>query len=268
LKRQAIEAMELQKLWRLSLAIAVVASIVVFSSSVLAADLTEIVRRGKLVVAVKDNSRPLGFYDRRGNLQGFEIDIAKRLAEELLGSSDAAILKPVSNQERLQVILDNKVDIAIARVTNVSARSRLVDFSHFYYLDGTGLVSKKSSWQQLSNFATAKIVVLNNSSTIAVIRSELPKAQLIGVNSYQEALAMLEASKADAFAADNSLIAGWVQEYPQYKQIPVRLSSEALCVAIPKGLQYQELRDRIDRAISRWHKSGWLRERANYWGLP
>lgn len=260
--------MELQKLWRMSLAIATVANIFVFSSSVLAGDLTEIVHRGKLVVAVKDNLRPLGFYDRTGNLQGFEIDIAKRLAKELLGNADAAILKPVSNQDRLQVILDNKVDIAIARVTNVSARSRLVDFSHFYYLDGTGLVSKKASWHQLSNFANAKIIVLNNSSTIAVIRAELPKAQLIGVNSYQEALAMLEDNKADAFAADNSLLTGWVQEYPQYKQIPVRLSSEALCVVIPKGLEYKELRDRIDSAIARWHKSGWLRERANYWGLP
>ena len=100
------------------------------------------------------------------------------------------------------------------------------------------------------------------------LRSALPRVRLIGVNSYQEALALLEAGGADAFAADNSLLAGWVQEYPNYRQLPVRLSARLLCVVMPKGLQYVKLRDRVNQAIARWQKSGWLRERAAYWGLP
>ena len=35
-----------------------------------AADLETVRQRGHLVVAVKDNSRPLGFRDERGNLVG------------------------------------------------------------------------------------------------------------------------------------------------------------------------------------------------------
>jgi polar amino acid transport system substrate-binding protein len=257
-----------QNLWRLSLAIALAVNSLLSPSSTLAAELEEIVRRGKLVVAVKDNLRPLGFYGERGNLQGLEIDIAKRLAEELLGSSDAVILKPVTNQARLQTVVDNEVDLAIARVTTTPSRSRIVDFSDYYYLDGTGLVSKNPNLQQLSDLRSSKIAILNNSSTIAVVRSELPNAQLIGVDSYDEALTLLETRKADAFAADNSILAGWVQEYPQYRQLPVRLSGDPLCVVIPKGLQYASLRNRVNDAIARWQKSGWLRERATYWGLP
>jgi polar amino acid transport system substrate-binding protein len=33
-------------------------------------------------------------------------------------------------------------------------------------------------------------------------------------------------------------------------------------------MQYRELRTKINEAIVRWEKSGWLRERAIYWGLP
>ncbi|MGL5192033.1 MAG: transporter substrate-binding domain-containing protein, partial [Chroococcales cyanobacterium] len=51
-----------------------------------AAELAEIQQRGQLIVAVKDNVRPMGFRAGNGNLQGFEIDIARRLAQELLGS--------------------------------------------------------------------------------------------------------------------------------------------------------------------------------------
>jgi polar amino acid transport system substrate-binding protein len=256
-----------KKLWQSCLAIAIALNSFISSSSALAAELEEIVRRGKLVVAVKDNLRPLGFYDERGNLQGLEIDIAKRLAQELLGSPDAIVFKPVANQERLQVALDGEVDLVIARVTTTPARSRLVDFSHYYYLDGTGIVTQNPTVKRLSDLASSRIAVLEGSSTIAAVRYELPKAQLIGVKSYQEALTLLEAGGADAFAADNSVLAGWVQEYPQYRQLPVRLSGEALCIAIPKGLQYSSLRDRVNQAIGRWQQSGWLRERATYWGL-
>ena len=60
-----------------------------------AAQMPEIQRRGYLNIAVKDNLRPLGFRDANGNLQGLEIDLAKRLAVDLLGKADAVKLQPV-----------------------------------------------------------------------------------------------------------------------------------------------------------------------------
>ncbi len=54
-----------------------------------AAEMPEIQQRGYLKIAVKDNLRPLGFRDANGNLQGLEIDLAQRLAVDLLGKADA-----------------------------------------------------------------------------------------------------------------------------------------------------------------------------------
>jgi polar amino acid transport system substrate-binding protein len=238
------------------------------SNIMIAANLEEIKQRGKLIVAVKDNLRPLGFLQNNNQLNGLEIDLARQLAEEILGDPQAIILQPVSNQERLQKVIDGEVDIAIARITINSSRSRLVNFSPYYYLDGTGIITNNSQIQALSHLSQSKIAIINRSSTIAVIRAELPQAQLIGVNSYQEALTLLETGKVDAFAADNSILAGWVQEYPQYRQLPLRLSGEALGVVMPKGLQYASLRSRVNKAIRDWKKSGWLAKRAQYWGLP
>jgi polar amino acid transport system substrate-binding protein len=257
-----------RKLVGLNLAIAITFSLSLFPAAVGAADLATIVARGKLIVAVKGDLRPLGFSDSQGHLQGLEIDIARQLAQELLGNSDAVVLRPVTNQERLQVVMEGSADLAIAGVTATPSRARLVDFSTYYYLDGTGLVTKNPTIEQWRDLASRQIAVLNGSSTIAAIRSELPQARLIGVNSYQEALTLLEADKADAFAGDNSLLAGWVQDYPQYRQLPVRLSGDPLSIVIPKGLQYVELRERVNQAIARWKQSGWLQQRITYWGLP
>lgn len=263
-----LKMVKIRKLLHLSLALALMTTSLVLSPSILAAPLEEIVGRGKLVVGIKNNTRPLGFKNEQGNLQGFEIDIAQRLATELLGSPDALILRPVNNLERLQVVIDGTVDITIARVTTTHSRSKIVDLSQFYYLDGTGLVTKNPLIGSLSDIGFSRIALLKHSSTIATVKSEFPNAQLIGVDSYQEALTLLETDKVDVFAGDNSILAGWVQEHPEYRQLPVRLSGEALCVVMPKGLQYKSLHNRINDAIARWQQSGWLRERATYWGLP
>ncbi|BAZ31495.1 extracellular solute-binding protein [Cylindrospermum sp. NIES-4074] len=233
-----------------------------------AAQLSEIQQRGYLNIAVKDNLRPLGFRDANGNLQGLEIDLAKQLAVDLLGKAEAVKLQPVANSDRLSVILEKKVDLAIARVTATESRSRLVDFSVPYYLDGATVVTKDNSVQQLRDLAKRKIAVLNNSSTIAQVRYFIPNAKLVGVNSYQEAREQIENNVVDAFAADASVLSGWVQEYPQYHLLPTKLSTEPLSVVMPKGLQYDELRRRVNEAIARYLVEGWLKERAQYWGLP
>ena len=112
------------------------------------------------------------------------------------------------------------------------------------------------------------VAVLNGSSTIAKVRNALPAAKLVGVNSYTEARSLLESGGAVGFFADASVLTGWVQEYPQYRLLPTLLSAEPLCIVMPKGVQYDDLRRRVNEAIARLKAEGWLQQRAIYWGLP
>lgn len=236
-------------------------------TAVKAGTLADIQARGNLTVAVKDQLRPLGFRNAQGKLQGFEIDLARRLAQEILGDANAIKFEPVANRERLNVVLNGEVDLAIAHVSQTPARSRLVTFSPYYYFESTAFVSKDDSLQQLSDLAKAKIAVLNQSSTIAEVRFRLPEAQLVGVNSYQKALSLLEAGKAAAFAGDETVLTGWVQQHSQYHLLPQRIGGEALAVVMPKGLQYTALHQKVNQTIRELRQSGWLRQKAKEWGL-
>lgn len=242
-------------------------AITITPKSVAAREWSEIASQQELKVAVKNNLRPLGFTNETGNLVGLEIDIAHKLAAELLGDSAAVKLIPVDNVERLQVILKDEVDLAIARITVTTPRSRIVDFSPYYYLDGTGIVTKNKQIKNINSVPLQRIAVLNHSATIAVIQYRLPNAALIGVDSYAAALKLMESNQVDAFAGDRSILTGLTQEYPDYHLLPERLSGQALAVVMPKGLQYQELRAKVNRAIARWKQSGWLQDRIEYWGL-
>ncbi|MDH6058924.1 transporter substrate-binding domain-containing protein [Chrysosporum bergii ANA360D] len=232
-----------------------------------AAQMPEIQRRGYLIVAIKDNLRPLGFKNGNGDLQGLEIDLAKRLASDLLGKPDAVKLQPVANRHRLSVVFNQQVDLAIARVTATASRARLVSFSVPYYYDGAVIVTKDASVHQLSDLANQKIAVINNSSTVDQLRYYVPKAQLVGVDSYQQGRSLTENNTVVAFAADASVLSGWVQQYPQYRLLPTKLSTQPLCVVMPKGLQYDQLRREVNQAIAQYIAEGWLEERVKYWGL-
>lgn len=233
----------------------------------IARELAEIESKGELKVAVKNNLRPLGFINQEGNLVGLEIDIARKLAQELLGDQEAVEFLPINNQARLQVVLDNQVDLAIARIAVTTPRARIVDFSPYYYLDSTSILTNRLGINQIEDLERSRIAVVEKSATIAVVRNKLPDAVLVGVTSYQEALQLMETKQADAFAGDRSVLTGWVQEYPTYKLLSTRLSGAALAVVMPKGLQYQKLRLKVNKAIAQWQESGWLEERVRYWGL-
>ncbi|MBW4519516.1 MAG: transporter substrate-binding domain-containing protein [Scytolyngbya sp. HA4215-MV1] len=240
----------------------------IFPLSVFAAQLKQIEQRGYLIVGVKENLRPLGFRNLDGQLVGLEIDLAQRLASELLNRQDGIRLKPVQNQDRFSDILADKVDLMIAQATATSSRARLVSFSIPYYLDGTALITEDRLIHSLVDLNHRTIAVLQGSSAISVIRYRLPQANLLGVESYEAAYAVLASGRASAFAADLTVLSGWVQEFPQYRLLPERLSTEPLCVVMPKGVQYDDLRRRVNAAIARWQIEGWLEQRALYWGLP
>ncbi len=225
--------------------------------------LDKIKKRGKLIIGVKDNLPPLGFRDRSGNLSGLEIDIAHELAKELNMPIE---LVPLKNRDRLSALQSNQIDLAIAQITVTTNRSRLVDFSLPYYTDSTIAIAKRGITSQELRLPLA-IGALKNSAAIAAIQSQFPKAAIIGASSYSDGLDALQSGKVKAFVGDRTSLMQWLKDHPDYAIIGQPLAVHSLAIALPRGLQHLDLRDRVFDVVEKWRKNGWLRERATYWGL-
>lgn len=225
--------------------------------------LDKIKKRGKLVIGVKDNLYPLGFRDRIGNLAGLEIDIARELAKELNFPIE---LVPLKNRDRLSALQNNQVDLAIAQITVTNNRSRLIDFSLPYYTDSTVAIAKRgTTFQELSQ--PSAIGVLKNSAAIAVIQSQFPQTAIIGASSYVDGLDALQSGKVKAFVGDRTSLTQWLKEHPDFEIIGQPLAVHSLAIALPRGLQHLDLRDQVFDIVEKWRKNGWLKERADFWGL-
>lgn len=241
-----------------------------------AAELSEIRDRGYLIVAVKDNRPPMGFLDADGQLSGFEIDIARRLAEDLLGDANAVELVPIANVDRLNAVIEDRVDMAIASITITEPRRRIISFSDPYYLDGTAFITRRPTARlpeitSIQDLQLGTIAVLDRSSTVAHVRYILPAAQLVGVDTYTEGQALVAEGEVDAFAGDASVLTGWNRPGSTlmgHSILPELISVEPLSVAIPKGQQHGPLQAAVNQSIRRWYAAEWLQSRAEFWGLP
>ncbi len=93
--------------------------------------IAEIQRRGEVVIGVKNDYAPFGFLDQDLNHAGFDVDVARRLAEDL---GVPARLVTVHTASRLQKLEAGEVDIVVATMGDTEKRrevARLIEPNYF-----------------------------------------------------------------------------------------------------------------------------------------
>jgi polar amino acid transport system substrate-binding protein len=236
--------------------------------SAFGADLETIRQRGYLLVAVKDNLRPLGFRDASGSLQGFEVDIARRLAKDLLGSEDAVQYRAVQNPDRLSVLLNGEVDVTIAHVTATASRARQVYFTMPYYFEGKALISQRVIKTPKDLMGQTVALLKGSVNTEGLLKKEIPRVRLQWVDSYGEGKRAIESGAAQAFAGDTIPLVGWQQEDFTYSLTSMQTMREPIAIAFPKGLEYESLGKALRQSLDHWRQENWLEAQAIRWGLP
>ncbi|MEL7085796.1 MAG: transporter substrate-binding domain-containing protein [Cyanobacteria bacterium J06597_1] len=229
----------------------------------------DIEQSGRLRVGVKTDLPPLAWQDESGEWQGLEIAITRQLANQLLGDENAVEFVPLANQERVEAVIDDRVDMAIAQIGITTARIRRVNLTLPYYLDGTAIVVPDSSPLSSSlGLSTEAIAVLQDSTAVATLNTLSPELETVGTESYLDSVDALQIGRVDGVAADASVMAGWVQEEAGYRLLTPLLSGSGLAIALPKGNQYSELRRRVNVEMQELADSGWFEQQAEAWGLP
>ena len=108
--------------------------------------LDAVVKAGVLRVGVKEDVPNFGLRNTAtGEIEGFEIDIVKLLAKEILGDEKAYELTPVTAKTRGPLLDNGEVDLVIATFTITDERKLTYNFSTPYYEDAVGLLVKKAA---------------------------------------------------------------------------------------------------------------------------
>ena len=201
--------------------------------------LDAIKKRDKLVVGVKYDTNLFGLKDpASGEVQGFDIDIAKELAKTLLGDEKKIELKEVTSKTRIPMLDKGDIDLIIATMTITDDRKKQVNFSDIYYKAGQSLLVKKGSdIKSVDDLKGKKVLTAKGSTSAQNIRKKAPDAQVLEFDNYADAFTALKAGKGDALTTDNTILLGMSLQDPSYVLTGGLFTDEPYGIAIKHGDQ-------------------------------
>lgn len=193
--------------------------------------------RDKLIVGVKTDVPLFGFEKSESHeVEGFDVDIARKLAKYLLGSEDKLELKAVSSSSRLALLQNNEVDVLVATTTVTDERKKLVDFSESYFdLGQSILVTKNSKIRNLRDLAFQKVIVVKGAVALNILPKKMPSAKLIQYDTYEIALDALRAEKGVALVSSSAILLGLQKTNPDMELVGGLFTFESFGVAVQKG---------------------------------
>ena len=143
-------------------------------------NLDKINERGSLRVGMS-TFVPWAMRNKQGDLVGFEIDVAKRLAED---SGWKVEFVPTAWDGIIPSLLSKKFDVIIGGMSITEARAKSVLFTEPYSHSGVQLAANKElaeGFTQISDFDSrrVKIAARRGAFTVQVARETFPKAKVL-----------------------------------------------------------------------------------------
>ncbi|MCX7381033.1 MAG: transporter substrate-binding domain-containing protein [Alphaproteobacteria bacterium] len=108
---------------------AVAMSALALSSGAAAQTIDDIIKRGKIVIAVDVNNPPYGFLDGNQKEDGFDVRVAKLLAAKL-GVTPEFV--HTTGPNRIPFLLSNRVDVIVSQLSITTERAKQVMYSTPY----------------------------------------------------------------------------------------------------------------------------------------
>ncbi len=216
-----------------------------------------IIERGVLRVGVKQDVPNFGYKNPdSGEFEGLEIDIARKIADELGVDIE---FTPVTAQTRGPLLDNGQVDLVIATFTITEERKLLYNFTTPYYTDAVGFLVNKDSGIKTFTDLNGKTIGVAQGSITRTLISELADKYGIAVNfaelgSYPELSVSLRAHRTDAFSVDQSILSGYIGS----KSELMDFSFSASDYGIVTKLSNKDLRNYLNSLVEKWTSDGSL----------
>jgi polar amino acid transport system substrate-binding protein len=177
----------------------------------------QVISAGELTVCTSLPYEPFEF-ERDGETVGFEVDLAKAVAEEL-------DLEPVFLNEDFdavqsgELLNDDKCDLAAAGLTITGDRARVLDFSSPFFNAAQALVvSGSAGIGSLDDLRGARIAVQSGSTGELYVTDNAPRnAQVVPFDDIGEMSSALNGGTVDAGVYDNTVAGSAIKEYPSFE---------------------------------------------------
>lgn len=225
----------------------------------------EALKRGALKVGL-DTFVPWAFKDKDGNLVGFEVDVATKLAEDI--GVDVEFV-PTEWSGIIPALLTGKFDVIIGGMGVTSERALKVNFSDPYEWSGIDVVINKTMLPgatslEALNSADIVIAVRLGATPVEAAKAYAPNAELHQFDTDEAVIQDVLNGNAHAAFSSSPTPAFWAADYPDVLYRP--LGGELLYMQ-PSAFAVRKGDADTVNFFNSWIlvNQDWLKERSDYW---
>ena len=221
--------------------------------------LSRIKESGEIVIATEGDWAPWTFHNEKDELVGFDVEVAKKIADKL---GVKAVFAETAWDGIFAGLDANRYDIAANGVEITEERSQKYDFSSPYGYIHTAIIVKNDN-DTISSFEDLKGKISTNSlgSTYAIL-AESYGANNVTIDSFDQTLELVKHGRADATLNADVSFYDYMNVHPDAPFKVAALTEDTSLVAIPfrKGADSASLMNAVNKAIDELRSDGSLSE--------
>lgn len=231
--------------------------------------LKRILDRGHLIVGTRSTTIGFGFKDAKGELIGFDIDLARELAKGLFRDPSKVVFEVFpGGAERVPALVSERVDVVISQFSVFESRAQVVEFSLPYCnSDFSAIVRANSAFNKHKDLAGKTVTTRQGDELKALILGAIPDAKLALYPNFSDAFLAFRQGRADAFFNDSAPARYIVREFPgQFRVIldtDNRLDVNQYSIGIKQGDQI--LLNYVNWSLARMRLEGRLQALHRKW---
>ncbi|WP_027308658.1 amino acid ABC transporter substrate-binding protein [Caloramator sp. ALD01] len=212
-----------------------------------------------VVVGLDDTFAPMGFKNEKGEIVGFDVDLAKEVFKRL---GYEVKFQPIDWAMKESELNSKKIDAIWNGYTITEERKEKVDFTKPYLVNRQVIVVlKDSNINKKSDLEGKRVAAqLNSSSQEAVekdkeILSKFKDGKLNLYETNNDALMELESGRIDAVVVDEILARYYIKlkGEDKFKILEDNFGEEEYGIGFRKG---DELKDKVDKTLEEMKKDG------------
>lgn len=199
--------------------------------------LARIMQKGEFAVGTTGNMPPLNMTTKDNEVIGFEIDMARMMAEALGAELK---VKTMAFHELLPALELKKVDIVISGMTITPVRNLRFAFVGPYFSSGKAFLAKSETIAKVTDATvldspTTRVAALKGSTSQDFVQTIMPKAQLTTTSDYDKAIQLVLQNEVHALVADYPICIVSLFRYPEagFISIHTTLTYEPYGIALP-----------------------------------